>query len=169
MDVKAENRARRLVEILTQVAPDLQYKTLVDLGCGNGRHIKPMQKYFDVVIGVDRDSHDESIVRADFTKCIDDIKQHTVDVVVMNNSWHYAPHEDTVNEILRLLKPDGVCCINEPGQNSHFAAEFTEEQFRSKVRKLEEGRKKLLKLVKHRIIYDDMSTNGTGYLTIFSG
>jgi len=104
--------------------------TLCDFGCGTGRYLLPLMKILDELgtnvkratgIDINRNMLEEAKMRTEgFEIPVDlvfapsyetGLKSSSVTVVTAFNSFHHLPIEGTVEEIKRVLEPNGYLAI----------------------------------------------------------
>jgi len=108
-------------------------KQMIDVGCGNGRHLKSLShKIQDAeIIGIDHSEKEIESLKKEFNGYIcknnnsinfihDDIrripvKDNSQDLVICSEVLEHVPnYEQVVSECYRLLKPGGVLLISVP-------------------------------------------------------
>jgi ubiquinone/menaquinone biosynthesis C-methylase UbiE len=102
---------------------------LVDIACGNGRHLIPAAKHYIKVIGIDVSKNLLKIVeeKLDCEKIkntdllhsdasIIPLKDETIDIALFIAALHNIKDRinriNTLNELKRILKPDGLALIS---------------------------------------------------------
>ena len=106
-------------EIITAMMNGKRVGTVVDLGCGTGLSTAIWKDRADTVIGIEPndDMRNEAIIhnpeitfiKADSYRT--GMEEKSADVVVCSQSFHWMEPTATLNEIGRILKPDGVLAI----------------------------------------------------------
>jgi SAM-dependent methyltransferase len=99
-------------------------KKILDIGCGN----KPYAKYFSCqYIGLDPfpETAADIVKNAWQTGCAD----NSFDGVILNQSLEHIPKtNETIAEILRILKPDGLVLVTVPQTMRHHSVPLTSAQ-----------------------------------------
>ena len=105
---------------------EVQDKLVVDLGCGSGEEIVPLRQRGARVIGIDISPDLIAIAEERLRKYGVDaelrvasayetqLSDKSVDVVFCMSLLHHLQLDRAKNEILRILKPDGLFILKEP-------------------------------------------------------
>jgi ubiquinone/menaquinone biosynthesis C-methylase UbiE len=110
-------------EIITEKFPDKSITTILEIGCGAGRLLKPMSRDFKEIVGVD--ISEEMISRAmerlngtknisviatngRFLPCINDSVDLVFSYIVFQHIKSYDVVEQNFRETYRILKPGGL-------------------------------------------------------------
>lgn len=128
---------------------------IVDLGCGTGLSTLAWIDQCDHVIGVEPNEEMLSVARQksnriSFVKAYSDnttLPEHSTDIVVCSQSFHWMNPTDTLTEVNRILKSNGVfatvdcdwppvCCLE---------AELAYTQLLNKVRAIEQEDDRIFK------------------------
>ncbi len=130
-------------------------KQIVDLGCGTGLSTMAWIGKCDNIIGIDpneemlsiakQKSNDISFIRAYSDKTT--LPDHSTDIVICSQSFHWMNPTDTLKEVNRILKPNGVFVTADcdwPPVCS-LEAELAYSQLLNKVRFLELENKDIFK------------------------
>jgi len=104
---------------------DLKFKTVLDIASGEGYGSEILSRYAQTVIGVDLSSEaiyyskkkyrNENLefIQGDATKI--PLEDNSVDVIVsFETIEHHDKHTEMINEIIRVLKPQGILIISSP-------------------------------------------------------
>ncbi len=109
---------RQMFEILKKYKSSIE--TIVDIGCGTGLSTKVCEEFADRVIGIDPS---EDMLKQAKRKENDKIKfiqgygenttlsDSVADIVICAQSFHWMKKDETLNEVYRILKPNGVFVI----------------------------------------------------------
>ncbi len=104
-----------LFELLISLAPSAPPALVVDLGAGTGISTAPWSAYADRVIGIDANPemlrHAREATNVEYRVASAErtgLPDGCVDLVTCAQSLHWMPHEPTIAEISRLLRPGGV-------------------------------------------------------------
>lgn len=114
-------------DIYTQIKS--KQPKILDLGCGTGISTRQLAKKGSVIVGCDVDAdmlakasrgqyQNIEYVRADAEKLPFEYK--TFDVITMFTSFHWFTTKKAISEIKRVLKPNGIICIVQPGYKSPY-------------------------------------------------
>lgn len=109
---------RQTFEILKKYKSSIE--TIVDIGCGTGLSTKVCEEFADRVIGIDPSN--EMLKQAqkketDKIKFIHGYGENTMlpdaiaDIVICAQSFHWMKKDETLNEVYRILKPNGIFVI----------------------------------------------------------
>ena len=119
----ADHRARPGLELIARI-PDVEPRTVVDLGCGPGNLTKVLAERWPSASVIGIDSSAEMIDRAraeypDLTWRLADIAEweprEPVDVIYSNATLHWlADHHELVPRLRSFLAPGGVLAIQMP-------------------------------------------------------
>ena len=105
---------------------DVRDKLVLDLGCGSGEEVRPLGKRGARVIGIDISPHLIAIAEERLRRQGVDaevrvgsayetyLPDQSVDVVFCMSLLHHLELDRVKNEILRVLKPDGLFILKEP-------------------------------------------------------
>ncbi len=127
-------RRRRWVERLNKG----KSKTLLDIGCGTGEWLALMKKHHWDVRGTEPDADARTHCTEELHLTVDDalekIPSSSFDVITL---WHVLEHmhslHDSMEQIRRILKPDGTCVIAVPNIESDTAKKYAEDWFAYEV------------------------------------
>ena len=109
---------RQMFEILKKYKSSIE--TIVDIGCGTGLSTKVCEEFADRVIGIDPS---EDMLKQAKRKENDKIKfiqgygenttlsDSVADIVICAQSFHWMKKDETLNEVYRILKPNGIFVI----------------------------------------------------------
>lgn len=106
--------------------------TVLDAGCGSGRHLRALAKIPDLkIVGIDRNqkdveeaqkalkempdalSHDHTVMRADITRL--PFPDDYFDCVICSEVLEHIPeHEAALTELVRILKPNANLVVSVP-------------------------------------------------------
>ncbi len=89
---------------------------IVDLGCGTGLSTTAWSGKCDNIIGIDPNEKMLSVAKQksnniSFIKAYSDntaLPEHSADIVICSQSFHWMNPTDTLKEVNRILKPNGV-------------------------------------------------------------
>ncbi len=109
----------RLLKKKKEILQNPNNLTVVDLGCGSGRHVKLIKDLgVDNVIGMDYSLNGLKITSENFSSHVIQndnkkipLKSNSVDIIVAWGSLHYNKKQDLpimIKEIYRVLKKDGI-------------------------------------------------------------
>ncbi len=112
--------------------PFIQGKDVLDIACGEGYGSLILSKYASSVIGVDIDSECIEFAQSKYVRenikflkgSCDEIpvESLSIDVVVsFETIEHHDQHDEMLEEIKRILKPDGILIISSPNKD-YFAS-----------------------------------------------
>lgn len=103
--------------------------SIIDIGCGTGSILEYLKKITDSVIGFDIS---RSMLRATRKKtgvaviCGDcfnlPFSQETFDIIILSGILHHLPSLNCLQEVKRVLKPNGTLLIYEPHQYQFLLA-----------------------------------------------
>ena len=97
---------------------------LLDVGCGDGRHLRLLRRLGWEVIGIDIDETAAEVARRRFgldvrTCRMDELPAGSFDAVVLHHVFeHVADPGRVVSDIRRLLRPGGRCVVVTPNAAS---------------------------------------------------
>lgn len=146
ININRLSKGHKIETILSNFIKDLNKKNVLDLGCSNGIITCYLSSFVKNIQGVDMDISGTKGIKipqnCTFTQC--DIlslplEQNSIDIIICNHVYHWVEfHELFVNEISRVLKPNGYIYFAGPtrftikGENDVYFASF----FPGKLRKL---------------------------------
>ncbi|PLY05815.1 MAG: SAM-dependent methyltransferase [Arcobacter sp.] len=145
MKLIEKNITQTIEEIYLIETLNLNNKTILELGCGEAAMTKKIsQNGFDrkiIACEVDEIQHKKNleldIENIEFKLCGAqkiDLEDNSIDFIFMFKSFHHIPKElmnQAINEIKRVLKPNGLAYISEPlfdGQQNELIAIFHDEE-----------------------------------------
>lgn len=117
---------------------------VVDLGCGTGLSTRPWAEFSDHVVGIDPSDEMLDIARqmpianVTYRKGVGNdtkLEDHSVDIATCSSSIHWMEPETTINEILRVLKKDGMLLLfghNWPPLSHHLDLDNMFFKFKAK-------------------------------------
>jgi ubiquinone/menaquinone biosynthesis C-methylase UbiE len=117
--------ARSLYESVINKLDELSFNNLLDVGCGTGTLLSLINTRYDAQIaGVDLTPKMLNIARIKLGDDADlkvadsedlPFEDNKFDMVICTDSFHHYPHpENVLNEIRRVLEPDGMIIIADP-------------------------------------------------------
>jgi ubiquinone/menaquinone biosynthesis C-methylase UbiE len=117
--------ARSLYESVINKLDELSFNNLLDVGCGTGNLLSLINTRYDAQIaGVDLTPKMLNIARIKLGDDADlkvadsedlPFEDNKFDMVICTDSFHHYPHpENVLNEIRRVLEPDGMIIIADP-------------------------------------------------------
>lgn len=92
----------------------------IDVGCSRGFFVEGLAPFYDTVIGADIDSHALRLAQSERSsenllyiqgdsQCLP-LSSGSIDLVICNHVYEHVPSAEVLmDEILRILKPGGVC------------------------------------------------------------
>lgn len=145
MKLIEDNITQTVEELYIIETLNLNNKTILELGCGAAVMTKKIsQNGYDrkiIACEVDKIQHDknlkESFSNIEFKLCSAQnitLEDNSVDIIFMFKSFHHIPKEfmnDALNDIKRVLKPNGLVYISEPlfrGEQNELVAMFHDEE-----------------------------------------
>jgi len=134
---------KQILGVLRQEVKDTKKLICLDVGASSGVISNFLSNFFKKVIGFDVDANAIDIAKSRFKRknlefsLVDveemHLKSNSIDVIVCNQVYNFVDHpQKLVNEIYRVLKPDGICffgarnkyAIFEPQYNILFGSWF---------------------------------------------
>jgi ubiquinone/menaquinone biosynthesis C-methylase UbiE len=116
-------KAEKILKILRQRRPDLTQAAVLDIGCSRGHITECLARQAALVIGVDCDLEEQlenrsfHFIQAD--GCRLPMSDATFDVVVINHILeHVTSPRELLDEVWRVLKPDGIAYLACPNRLS---------------------------------------------------
>jgi ubiquinone/menaquinone biosynthesis C-methylase UbiE len=145
MKLIEDNITQTVEELYIIETLNLNNKTILELGCGAAVMTKKIsQNGYDrkiIACEVDKIQHDknlkENFSNIEFKLCSAQnitLEDNSVDIIFMFKSFHHIPKEfmdDALNDIKRVLKPNGLVYISEPlfkGEQNKLVSMFHDEE-----------------------------------------
>lgn len=113
-------KAEKILKILERESAFIRSTALLDIGCSQGHITRILGHRFKLTVGVDREEIIERqlgfyFVRAD--GCELPLKSNMFDLVLLNHVLeHVLGQQNLLNEILRVLRPGGICYLATPNR-----------------------------------------------------
>jgi SAM-dependent methyltransferase len=116
-------KADKILRILRGEIHDPKRASLIDIGCSQGQITQRLAEHFGFVVGVDPEEKGEGKIQAyHFVQadgCKLPIRSSRFDVAVLNHVLeHVSSPQNLLDEVWRVLKPDGVCYLACPNRYS---------------------------------------------------
>ena len=98
----------------------INIETIVDIGCGTGLSTKVCEEYADNVIGIEPSNDMLKYARKNESEKIKVIQGYgeattlpdsIADIVICVQAFHWMKKDETLNEVNRILKPNGIFAI----------------------------------------------------------
>jgi ubiquinone/menaquinone biosynthesis C-methylase UbiE len=115
------NPPKDIFEIAIKMSKDNKPSLVVDLGCGSGLSTRPWGDYAEKVIGIEPSedmlsvalatSNDKNLEYIKGTGEDTGLKSQSVDIVTASSAIHWMEPLNTVKEISRILRDNGVLLI----------------------------------------------------------
>lgn len=137
-DISGENAAGREIKSRRDAQLSKPGAAVLDFGCGGGRFLDSAKTRFGTrTVGMDFNSSLFDKLRARGHQVSDtspeswaQIPADSFDLVIMNHVLEHVYHpRDVLQNVRRVLKPDGVLDIAVPNPNGYSAGEFKEHWF----------------------------------------
>jgi len=122
----------KYIQVINDSAP-LAGKTVLEIGCGNGRITRDLAKLATKVVATDLDitvlHQAQQAITADHVDFLftpdgyPDLPKNSFDVIIYTLSLHHIPTPDMVNNLLhsgQLLNATGKIVVIEPGDHGSF-------------------------------------------------
>lgn len=109
---------KQTFEILKKYKESIE--TIVDIGCGTGLSTKVCEEFAKNVIGIDPSEDMLTLAKkkeSSKLKFIQGTGEKTylpdsmADIVICSQAFHWMKKEETLNEVYRILKPNGIFAI----------------------------------------------------------
>lgn len=115
-----QRKANTILKVLGEVVGGTKNLTVVDFGCSSGFVADHLAEYCEQVIGLDIDTDAIQFAKKNLDKknlefrviqgVDSSLRDESVDVVVCNHVYEHVPDpKKLLDEIYRVLKPNGIC------------------------------------------------------------
>lgn len=96
-------------DLILQMIKDIPYTKVLEIGCGSGELSKHLKNY----IGIDISPKISKFIIGDAQRL--PIKDNSVDLILLLDLLEHTDDKITMNEVYRVLKPNGNVIITVPG------------------------------------------------------
>ena len=115
---------KEFYDFLFSLTKTKKIEDILDLGCGTGKSTEPLVKKNIKIVGYDHDSKMLSKARKNANERhlpityqegkSEDLpfKKNSFDIVTTGNAFHWFANEQTIRNIERVLKPEGLLFIH---------------------------------------------------------